>query len=160
MIPFLIYYFFVSSLFLLGLSLSEMQGETANDIIEKLENALDRVKVSQRQILTLAKDGASNEKAAANHDRFCEHSFHVRGVCHRVNLAVGDAMKGYCRAREGREEVYDDIGGMLDFLLKRKVVQPEDLIQLGLLDEYLFFFVICLVLLLFSYFTFFFCNEK
>ena len=129
-------------LFLLGLSLSEMQGETANDIIEKLENALDRVKVSERQILTLATDGASNEKAAANHDRFCEHSFHVWCVCHRVNLAVGDAMKGYCRAREGREEVYDDdIGGMLDFLLKRKVVQPEDLIQLGLLDEYLFFFL-------------------
>ena len=42
-----------------------------------------------------------------------------------MNLAVGDAMKGYCSARGGSQE--GDLAGVVDFLLKMNIVHPVDL---------------------------------
>ena len=59
-----------------------MEGQTGEDIVEKLDKILERMNVSQEQILTLATDGASNEVAAGNHEFFCPNAIHIWCVNH------------------------------------------------------------------------------
>jgi hAT family C-terminal dimerisation region len=58
-----------------------------------------RLGILEKDVFTLSTDGASNEVAAATLDGFCDFAEHVWCFLHRLNLCIGDAFSGRCRAR-------------------------------------------------------------
>ena len=78
-----------SLIFFSGLSLTEMAGITADDLVEKLKQILARESVSEEQIMTLVTDGARNERAVGCRADFCEQSYHIWCFNHRLNFFFG-----------------------------------------------------------------------
>jgi hypothetical protein len=81
-----------------------ISGQAADDIVVAMRNSLGKLKLNEGAIASICTDGAANEVAAATWEGFADNAEHVWCIVHQLNLVVGDAYAGRCRAR-GQEKV-------------------------------------------------------
>lgn len=83
-----------------GTDLLPLSGQAADDIVEAMRKTFAMLKINEEKIASICTDGASNEVAAATFEGFAENAEHVWCLVHQLNLVVGDAYAGRCRARD------------------------------------------------------------
>lgn len=82
-----------------ALDLMPLVGQAADDIVASMRATFEKFAVDDSLLASICTDGASNEVAAATFDGFAENAEHVWCLVHQLNLVVGDAYAGRCRAR-------------------------------------------------------------
>jgi hypothetical protein len=80
-----------------------LSGQAADDIVTAMRKSFEKLRLSESSIASICTDGAANEVAAATWEGFAENAEHVWCIVHQLNLVVGDAYEGRCRAR-GKEK--------------------------------------------------------
>ena len=73
-----------------GLSILDLDGQCADDIVTAVESILDNLGIEQKAIFSIVTDGAANEVSAANYSGFCDEAEHVWCYLHKLNLCIAD----------------------------------------------------------------------
>jgi hypothetical protein len=86
-----------------AIAILPLDGESAKEIVNAVRSAFSGLGIQEERVFTICTDGASNEVAAATFKGFCDNAEHIWCFLHQLNLCIGDAFHGRCRARVERE---------------------------------------------------------